>query len=69
MVGAGVACGLIAAVVAARSLHDVLFGVRPLDAVVLLTVAGVMLVTAVAANGVPAYRAARIDPMRSLRTD
>lgn len=69
VVGAGVACGLIAAVVAARSLHDVLFGVRPLDAVVLLTVAGVMLVTAIAANGVPAYRAARIDPMRSLRTE
>jgi predicted permease len=69
VVGAGVACGLIAAVAIARLLTDTLFGVSPADVPILAAVAAVLVTTAIAANGLPARRAARIDPMRSLRTE
>jgi putative ABC transport system permease protein len=65
---AGVACGLVASVAVARLLGDALFGVSTHDAAVLSFVSAVLLGTALLANGLPARRAARIDPMRSLRT-
>ncbi len=69
VVGIGVACGLAASVAAARLLGDTLFGVSAHDLPVLSLVTGVLLGTALLANGLPARRAARIDPMRSLRVD
>jgi putative ABC transport system permease protein len=66
---AGVACGLAGSVAVARLLGDALFGVSAHDVTVLSFVTVVLLGTAVLANGLPARRAARIDPMRSLRTD
>ena len=69
VVAAGVVCGLAGAVAAARLLGDTLFGVSAYDAWVLSGVTAVLIVTALVANGLPARRAARIDPMRSLRTD
>ena len=65
----GVACGLAGSVVVARLLGDALFGVSTYDAGVLCFVTLVLLGTALLANGLPARRAARIDPMRSLRTE
>lgn len=65
----GVAIGLLAAVVVAGQLGDALFGVNARDPGVLALVVIVLLATALVANGLPARRAARIDPMRSLRTD
>ena len=65
----GVACGLAASVAVARLLGDALFGVSAFDVTVLSFVTAVLVGTAVLANGLPARRAARIDPMRSLRTD
>jgi predicted permease len=65
----GVALGLAASVALAGLLGDALFGVSTHDASVLSFVTLVLLATALAANGLPARRAARIDPMRSLRTD
>jgi ABC-type antimicrobial peptide transport system permease subunit len=55
--------------VVAGQLGDALFGVSARDPGVLALVVIVLLATAVLANGLPARRAARIDPMRSLRTD
>jgi ABC-type lipoprotein release transport system permease subunit len=50
-------------------LGDTLFGVSAHDPGV-LTLVGVMLLgTALVANGLSARRAARIDPMRTLRTE
>ena len=69
VVVAGVACGLAGSVAVARLLGDALFGVSASDLGVLSFVALVLLGTAVLANGLPARRAARIDPMRSLRTE
>jgi predicted permease len=65
----GVVCGLGASVFVARLLGDTLFGVNAFDVTVLSFVTAVLVGTALLANGVPARRAARIDPMRSLRTE
>ena len=69
VVAVGVACGLAGSLAAARLLADALFGVSPHDTGVLMFVAAVLVVTALMANGLPARRAAQIDPMRSLRTE
>jgi putative ABC transport system permease protein len=69
VVAAGVALGLVGSVFVASQLGDALFGVSTHDGGVLAFVSGVLVLTAVVANGLPARRAARIDPMRSLRTE
>ncbi|HTM24867.1 MAG TPA: ABC transporter permease [Vicinamibacterales bacterium] len=69
VVSAGVACGLLASIPLGSAMGDVLFGVSPRDPAVLASVAAILLATAMVANGVPARRAARIDPMRALRTE
>ena len=69
VVGVGVVCGLAASTAVARLLGDALFGVSAHDLTVLSFVTVVLLGTALVANGLPARRAARIDPMRSLRTE
>jgi putative ABC transport system permease protein len=63
----GCAIGLGGAMAASGLLRSLLFGVSPFDPL-MLTVAtmGVMLL-AVTASGLPAVRAASIDPMRALR--
>ena len=66
---AGVACGVAGSVAAARLLGDALFGVSAHDAGVLGGVTVALIITALLANGLPARRAARVDPMRTLRTD
>jgi len=68
-VAAGVVAGLAGSVVVATQLGSALVGVSTHDAGVLSVVSLVLVGTALVANGFPARRAARIDPMRSLRTD
>jgi len=46
-----------------------LFGAGSRDATILAGVSSVLMLTALLANLFPARRAARIDPMRSLRTE
>ena len=67
--GAGVLIGLIAGLIAARSLSAVLYGVPPTDPLSLATAAIVLAITGLAACYVPARRAARIDPARTLTTE
>jgi predicted permease len=67
--GAGLALGLVGAVVASRLLTRLLFGVRPADPAILATVAAVFLAVTVAASLLPARRAARVDPATALRTE
>jgi predicted permease len=69
VVAAGVALGLAVSTTLSHFLADSLFGVSSRDVTVLAFVTAVLLATALVANGVPARRAARIDPMRSLRTE
>jgi putative ABC transport system permease protein len=63
---AGVIFGLTAGLVAARSLSAVLFGVPPSDPWSILAAAAILALTAMAACYVPAQRAARVDPARTL---
>jgi predicted permease len=68
-VAAGVAVGVAASLGLARLLADLLFGVPPHDLLILASATLVLLTLAIAANWLPARRAARVDPMRSLRTN
>jgi predicted permease len=64
---AGAIAGVVGAVALARQIDDLLFGVAPHDAAILAGTAVTLVVVAVTANWLPARRAARIDPMLSLR--
>ncbi|HUF50242.1 MAG TPA: ADOP family duplicated permease, partial [Longimicrobiales bacterium] len=66
---AGIAAGAGAALLMSHALVALLFEVSPADPVTLLAVCAVLLTVAAAAAYLPARRAARIDPMRALRTD
>ena len=69
LTGLGVVIGLAVAVVASRAIAALLFGVSPLDPVTYAGVITVLAAAAVAASGVPAWRAARVDPASTLRTE
>jgi predicted permease len=66
-----VAVGLILGVVGAISLQKAfaseIYGVRPLDPLVLASVVALLAIVALAACAVPASRAMRVDPMVALR--
>jgi putative ABC transport system permease protein len=69
IIGAGLIIGLAAAMVFGRSISTFLFGVRPVDPVTFGGVAALLAVTAAVATAIPAFRAARVDPMVALRQD
>jgi predicted permease len=64
---AGTGVGLVAAVLITRMLSRMLFGIKPYDPATFFTVTAVLLLTSLAASMVPAYRAARVDPMTTLK--
>jgi putative ABC transport system permease protein len=65
----GVAIGVAAAFALTRAVKSFLFGVTPTDPVTFVAVATVLATAALAACYVPARRAAKVDPLRALRTD
>jgi putative ABC transport system permease protein len=65
----GLGIGLVASFAATRIFQSMLFATKPLDPVVLSGVVGTLLVVAVLACLVPAWRASRLDPMQALRTE
>jgi ABC-type antimicrobial peptide transport system permease subunit len=66
---AGTALGLVAALVATRSVGTVLFGVTPHDPRTLAEVTVALLVVALVASWLPARRAAAIDPVDAIRLE
>jgi predicted permease len=66
---AGLAAGTIGALVCGAALSGLLFGVPPWDPVSLAIGAGTLACAALAANLVPAIRAARVDPIAALRVE
>jgi predicted permease len=66
---AGVALGLVGVAAATGAIRELLYGVRPLDEVTLAAVVGLVGIIALGAAGVPAWRATRIDPQTSLRSE
>jgi putative ABC transport system permease protein len=69
VVGAGLAAGIVAAIAATRLLESSLFEVSPTDPATFIAVAGVLLVVALAAQGIPLSRAMRVDPSIALRQE
>ncbi len=65
----GLVLGLAASAAASRLLGSLLFGVRPFDVAVLATVSLFLLAASLLASSVPAFRAARLDPMKALRAE
>ncbi len=69
MVLAGVALGALAAAVMVRRVAPFLFGLAPSDPATWALSALTLAVAAAAAGALPAWRAARVDPMDSLREE
>jgi putative ABC transport system permease protein len=69
IIATGVALGVGGAIGAGRFLSSLLFGVAPYDALILTIAVVALFTTGLLANWLPARRAARVDPMISLRTD
>ncbi|MGH7505551.1 MAG: FtsX-like permease family protein, partial [Longimicrobiales bacterium] len=63
----GLVLGTLGALALSRFLRSQLFGVSPTDPLTLAAVALLFTLVALVASGVPAYRAARVDPMEALR--
>ena len=69
LIGLGVAIGLIASFAVTRLLSAMLYGVSPLDRATWATTTVVLVTIALLATLLPAYRAARADPLLAIRSD
>lgn len=69
LAAAGVALGLGGAVAASAMLATLLFEVSRLDPITYAAVAGLLMFAAALACSIPAARAARVDPVRTLNAD
>jgi predicted permease len=67
LIGAGVCAALLAAWALARAVASLLLNVSPADPVTFVSVAALIILVALAACLIPAYRATRIDPNSALR--
>ncbi len=63
----GLVLGLLGALLAARAIQGLLFGVAPYDPATFGAVALVMAVIGIAASWIPALRASRVDPVVTMR--
>ncbi len=67
MAAIGLGIGVVGALLAARVLQSLLFGVRSHDATTFLSIGGLLAAVALLASFLPALRATRVDPMVALR--
>jgi putative ABC transport system permease protein len=67
LAAAGIVIGLAAALAAGRLVESQLFGIKPADPVIYAAAALLLALVALIAAGVPAWRAARIDPVVALK--
>ncbi|HEX8941799.1 MAG TPA: ABC transporter permease, partial [Gemmatimonadaceae bacterium] len=69
IVALGILCGVGLALVAGRLVASLLYGVKPSDPATAIVIALALLLVAIFAALVPAWRAARVDPVMALRAD
>lgn len=69
LTGLGLVTGLVLAVVLAGLARNLLYGVSILDPITVAVVVALFAGVALAASAVPAWRAARVDPLRVLRDE
>jgi ABC-type antimicrobial peptide transport system permease subunit len=67
VVGAGAAAGVVAAFWLTRTMRALLVDIEPHDPLSFVVAATVLLLVTIAAAALPAWRAARVDPLRALR--
>jgi predicted permease len=65
----GLGLGIVSSIGATRYIQSVLYGTSPLDATVFLLVVATLLISSIAACLLPAWHAARINPMHALRSE
>jgi putative ABC transport system permease protein len=65
----GVVIGFAAALALSRLIASLIFGVRPTDPLTFTAVSVLLILVGIVANIVPAYRATRIEPVRTLRDE
>src|SRR5262252_10422640 len=69
LAGVGVGIGLILSGIVAPLISGVLYGVRPLDPEVFIAVPVILVVVVLLASYIPAWRAARVNPIVALRRE
>jgi len=65
----GISLGVLFGIAAARLARAMLFDVKPSDPATIAVVVATLAVTGLAASLVPAQRATKSDPVRSLRSE
>ena len=63
----GVTVGIVGAIALGQVMSSLIYGVKPTDPLTFLAVAAVLAIVSLLATIVPAYRAAKVDPMVALR--
>lgn len=69
LTGAGVACGLLAALALMRLMSSLLFGVAPFDPTTYGAMSLGLVTAAVLASYLPARRTAAVNPVEALRAE
>ena len=69
LAGAGIAVGVVAAFLMSRVMQSVLYQVRPGDPGTFVVVPLVLVVVALLASALPAFKATRVNPLVALRSE
>jgi len=69
MLLSGSAVGLLTCLAATRVISNLIYGVKPYDAITLSAATLLLVATGLLASYIPARRAANVDPMQALRTE
>ncbi|MEJ2217136.1 MAG: ABC transporter permease [Gemmatimonadota bacterium] len=69
LMGAGLAIGIAAALLATRAMRALLFDIAPTDAVTFAAVAAILAAAGLLASWLPARRAGRVDPVEALKAE